>query len=242
METVKSVKNRQAFGREVDRLSVKIQIGVRGHKISASWIAVDLFDKSPIIDFNWDVHCLPIENETVECYMCNAVLEHVIDPALAVSEMHRTLRMGGHIWVEVPFLQFYHPHPGDFWRWTVPGIRLFMEDFQEVGSGVNVGISHEVPKVFDHTCRALRRSITVPPEIVEWFQAYDKRVSNPHMYSSVHFWGKKTQSAPEEKTRYMQYRQARYVKSQELQYAPNEKVSRQRLAQLVENYVANPGS
>ena len=79
----------------------------------------------PIPDFNpdivGDIHHLPFEDNSQDAYICIAVLEHVEDPIRAVSEMYRTLKPGGHCFIYVPFLYYYHAEVGyykDFWRFT----------------------------------------------------------------------------------------------------------------------------
>jgi SAM-dependent methyltransferase len=112
-----------------------MQVGARGSKIGENWVSVDLYDKSPLIDYNYDIHDLQFENEIFDCVVCNAVLEHVEDPAKAISELFRVLKKSGKIWVEVPFNQPYHPTPGDFWRVTPEGIKIWMRQFKELSSG-----------------------------------------------------------------------------------------------------------
>jgi SAM-dependent methyltransferase len=113
-----------------------MQVGVRGAKYAPHWVSVDLYDKSPLIDYNYDIHNLPFEGGQFEYVACLAVLEHVEDPLKAIAELYRVLKPGGKIWVEVPFNQPYHPSPGDYWRVTPDGMRLWMKDFQEIALGV----------------------------------------------------------------------------------------------------------
>lgn len=50
------------------------------------------------------------------------VLEHVADDARVLAEAARILKPGGFIYAEVPFMQGYHPDPGDYRRYTGEGI------------------------------------------------------------------------------------------------------------------------
>ncbi|MBI1865337.1 MAG: hypothetical protein HYR98_06380 [Nitrospirae bacterium] len=65
------------------------------------------------------------------------------DPSRVLGEMARLLVPGGHVHIEVPFIQGFHADPDDFWRWTLPGLRLFCRrgGFEEVRSGVHIGAS-----------------------------------------------------------------------------------------------------
>jgi hypothetical protein len=39
----------------------------------------------------------------------------------------------------VPFIQGYHPDPTDYWRFTLEGLRLLCEAFEEIDSGTYIG-------------------------------------------------------------------------------------------------------
>ena len=65
---------------------------------------------------------LPFPDCAFDSVLCNAVLEHVVDAGQAISELGRVTRPGGHVVVAVPFLQPYHPCPGDYRRYTASGL------------------------------------------------------------------------------------------------------------------------
>jgi SAM-dependent methyltransferase len=54
---------------------------------------------------------LPFPDGTFGCASAVAVLEHVEDDALAVRELARVVRPGGHVWVTVPNAYRYIPPP-----------------------------------------------------------------------------------------------------------------------------------
>jgi SAM-dependent methyltransferase len=109
-----------------------LQIGARGSKYGDNWVSVDLYDTSPLIDFNYDIRSLGFKDSVFDAVVCNAILEHVDDPQKALSELFRVLRPGGKIWVEVPLNQPYHPSPQDYWRITPDGLRILMRAFEEI--------------------------------------------------------------------------------------------------------------
>ncbi|MCX7957127.1 MAG: class I SAM-dependent methyltransferase [Endomicrobia bacterium] len=114
---------------------VCLQIGVRKNKYAYHWISVDLYDKSDYIDYNYDIHDLKFKDNTFDVVVCNAILEHVEFPEKAIKELYRVLKPQGEIWVEVANNQPYHPSPNDYWRVTLPGLKILMKDFVEISSG-----------------------------------------------------------------------------------------------------------
>lgn len=65
---------------------------------------------------------MPFADMSFDSVLCNAVLEHVRDAESAVRSLARVVRKGGHIVIAVPFLQPYHPSPGDYRRYTADGL------------------------------------------------------------------------------------------------------------------------
>ncbi len=235
MRTDHQASNYRAFMKSVEDAKVKVQIGARGQKRGPDWVAADLYDIDPIIDANWDLHCIPVADKSVDCYVCNAVLEHVTDPPLAVMEMYRTLKVGGQFWAEVPFMQFYHPTPGDYTRWTVDGFRLFLKDFTENAAGISVMIGHEVAKICGDVQRATR---TVIPEktrsaISDVMERYQEQGSTARLYSSVYFWGTKTEETPGPKRDYFQWLRAGYAAKASLPYTVDQRLTSAEVRGLV---------
>ena len=113
-----------------------LQIGVRGAKYGPGWVSVDLYDQSPEIDYHYDIMHLGFSDGAFDRVVCNAILEHVENPARAIGEIWRVLKVGGQVWVEVPFHQPYHPHPSDFWRVSPEGLEKWMRGFKRLSSGV----------------------------------------------------------------------------------------------------------
>jgi len=57
----------------------------------------------------WDIDRsdLPEDNESYDLVLCIAVLEHLYDVNHALKEIHRILRLGKHILIQVPNLSFW---------------------------------------------------------------------------------------------------------------------------------------
>jgi SAM-dependent methyltransferase len=93
----------------------------------------------PVPDFNpdiiGDIHNLPLKDNSLDAFLCIAVLEHVEDPLRACREMHRVLKPGGYCFVYIPFLYYYHAEGGyykDYWRFTKDSVPLLFCDFSSV--------------------------------------------------------------------------------------------------------------
>lgn len=68
------------------------------------------------------LHQIPVESNYFDAILCIAVLEHVENPEEVVPELYRVLKPGGHLVLEVPFLQPEHKVPTDFQRYTKDGL------------------------------------------------------------------------------------------------------------------------
>ncbi len=64
------------------------------------YITADL--ESPIADMHFDIHSIPLEDDSFDYLMCNHVLEHVEDDAQVMREIFRVLRPGGTAILQVP--------------------------------------------------------------------------------------------------------------------------------------------
>ncbi len=82
-----------------------------------------------------DIHELPLADNSVDAIICISVLEHVEEPQKAVRELYRVLKPGGYCYIYAPFLFYYHPergYYGDYYRFTVEGMRYLARDFKEI--------------------------------------------------------------------------------------------------------------
>jgi SAM-dependent methyltransferase len=82
-----------------------------------------------------DGHDLPFADGSFDAVVCQAVLEHVMDPPRVVAEMRRVLAPGGLVYAEIPFMQQVHEGAYDVTRYTYVGLRRLFRDFDEVAAG-----------------------------------------------------------------------------------------------------------
>src|SRR2546423_7517865 len=64
-----------------------------------------------------------LADDAFDMIVCTEVLEHVLQPFAAVTELRRLLRPGGMLFVTVPFNFRIHGPLPDCWRFTEHGLR-----------------------------------------------------------------------------------------------------------------------
>jgi ubiquinone/menaquinone biosynthesis C-methylase UbiE len=98
------------------------------------YVAIDTADSLPknetrpirqIIGF---AEQLPLENSFADITLSNQVLEHVLDPIKAVSEMYRVLKPNGLCIGSVPHISPVHLEPYDFRRYTDLGLEKLLKE------------------------------------------------------------------------------------------------------------------
>ncbi len=77
---------------------------------------------------------LPLADGEVDTVLCTETLEHVLDPAAFLKEIHRALVPTGQLILSVPFAARWHFVPHDYWRFTPSGLKhlLTQAGFSEV--------------------------------------------------------------------------------------------------------------
>lgn len=116
------------------------------------------YDRHSGADVTGDIHRIPYADESIDAIICSSVLEHVRDPAQAVNEMRRVLKVGGKIFAYVPSVYPYHArkgHYGDYWRFFEDTLTVLFKDFSEIEivkrGGYFTALSFFIP--FRHTLR-----------------------------------------------------------------------------------------
>lgn len=79
------------------------------------------------IDIYSPLHEIPVKEGHFDSIICNAVLEHVINPDETLEEFRRVLKPGGTLYLCVPFLQPFHADPTDYQRYTQDGLSHLAE-------------------------------------------------------------------------------------------------------------------
>jgi SAM-dependent methyltransferase len=87
---------------------------------------------SPLTDYVCDVTNLPFAENQFNAVFVIAVLEHVVEPQAAVSEISRVLKYDGKVFSSIPFMQQVHMGCYDFTRYTLLGHRWLFNSFKEI--------------------------------------------------------------------------------------------------------------
>ncbi len=133
---------------------LKLNIGSASRRFSVPTVNIDLAAGAEV-DLQADAADLPFQNNTIDAVVCTGVLEHVADPGQAVREIFRVLKLGGHAFFELPFMQTRHAAPSDFSRWTPEGVRQLLRDFQTVEIHVAAGPASALAWLFQETMALL---------------------------------------------------------------------------------------
>jgi SAM-dependent methyltransferase len=89
---------------------------------ASEYVGVDVVD-NPAAELRGAVESLPVDDGSFDLVLCTQVLEHCDDPAQAVRELRRVAAPGGRVLASTHGVQWYHPSPVDYWRWTHEGLR-----------------------------------------------------------------------------------------------------------------------
>jgi len=89
---------------------------------------VDMFNYNNV-NLVCNIDNLPLKSNSCDIIINIAVLEHVNNPELVVSEIFRVLKKGGIVFSFFPFIQGFHASPYDFSRRTNEGIKYLFKDF-----------------------------------------------------------------------------------------------------------------
>lgn len=166
-------------------------------------ITFDIYASS-LTDFVADAHSIPLRDESVDCVVIQAVLEHVLNPWRVVDELFRVVRQGGIVYAETPFMQQVHEGAYDFTRFTESGHRWLFRKFELLDSGAIGG----PVLVLAWTSASLLRALRAPPKVqgavrrlLSWLshrtdQALNQRIGADSA-SAVYFMGRKANELSE---------------------------------------------
>ncbi len=133
---------------------------------SAQYLGVDYYSTAKDWygtrpDLYADAQQLPIRDDSVDHSLLLDVLEHIPDAERCLSELHRTLKPGGSLTIQVPFLYPVHDAPLDFHRWTRYGL---------LRSAQNHGFNVVEDRAVGHPLEtaALNANIAMSKTVINW--------------------------------------------------------------------------
>jgi SAM-dependent methyltransferase len=147
-----------------------------------------------------DGHDLPFADATFDAVVCQAVLEHVLDPPRVVAEIHRVLRPDGLVYAEIPFMQQVHEGAHDLTRYTYVGQRRLFRDFDEIAAGAVCGPAMALAWSLRYFAVAVfgRRAAQLVPLLTFWLPHLDRwLVAKPAALdaaSSIGFLGRRRET------------------------------------------------
>ncbi|MCC7054111.1 MAG: class I SAM-dependent methyltransferase [Gemmatimonadaceae bacterium] len=86
-----------------------------------------------------DAHQVPFADGTFDCVVLQGVIQALLDPRMAVDEIHRVLKPDGLFYIEANFQQAICDGEYDFNRFTHSGLRRLCRRFEEIESGIQCG-------------------------------------------------------------------------------------------------------
>jgi SAM-dependent methyltransferase len=124
--------------------------------------ATDWYHTRP--DVFADAQALPLKGDSIDHTLLLDVLEHLPDPERCLAEIHRTLKPGGSLTIQVPFLYPVHDAPLDFHRWTRFGL---------LNAAKRHGFNVKQEIVLGHPLEsaALNANIALSKTIINWLQS-----------------------------------------------------------------------
>jgi SAM-dependent methyltransferase len=167
---------------------------------SIELVGTDVF-ASPHTVLVADAHALPFEDGVFDGVWIQAVLEHVLEPATVVAEIHRVLRRDGLVYAETPFMQQVHERAYDFSRFTQSGHRWLFRRFSEISAGPIGGAGVALVWSIRYFSRALgagdklSRLISLPFFWIRYFDAFARGRAVADAASGVFFLGRRADAA-----------------------------------------------
>ena len=170
------------------------------HDDSIELVGTDVY-ASPHTVLVADAHRLPFEDGVFDGVWVQAVLEHVLEPATVVAELHRVLRPEGLVYAETPFMQQVHERAYDFSRFTQSGHRWLFRRFSEISAGPVGGAGVALAWSIRYFSRALgagnklSRLIVLPFFWIRYLDAFGRGRAAADAASGFFFLGRRAERA-----------------------------------------------
>ncbi|HED12095.1 MAG TPA: class I SAM-dependent methyltransferase [Gammaproteobacteria bacterium] len=129
-------------------------IGIDYYATSTEW-----YKTQP--DVFADAQALPLKDQSLDHTLLLDVLEHLPEPDRCLDEIHRVLKPGGSLAIQVPFHYPLHDVPLDFHRWTRFGLL-------EAASRHGFSVKEETALGHPLESAALSANIALSKTVLNW--------------------------------------------------------------------------
>lgn len=135
----------------------------RGMLDAARFHTFDIFVRSGLV-YVADIERMPIREGSYDVALCTQVLEHVPHPPIAVNELYRVLKPGGHLILTTPQTAFLHEIPHHYFNHTCFGLRMMLEQagFEVLKLEPQGGHFRSVGMQLHYTCTVVKSKMTTP--------------------------------------------------------------------------------
>ena len=128
-----------------------------------------------------DIHDLKFGDETFDWVITDQVLEHVLDPKLAIQETFRVLKKDGIAIHTTCFLNPIHHYPNDYYRFSCEALLALCEPYGEILECNSWGNRLSVAAI---VVADRLRGIQVPerPSLRRWLATYNETAYPIHVW------------------------------------------------------------
>lgn len=121
-ESLKIVNKEKELLEKLSKNSLTLCIGEKRRETANDRVVYMGINPNDDNDIIADANDLPFQGKSFDLVICRFVLEHLPDPQGVVKQIFRVLKKGGLVYVDMPFLQPFHPAPSDYSRLTLQGL------------------------------------------------------------------------------------------------------------------------
>jgi len=107
-------------------------LGISGIKNFYPFISMKEAELTEVDYPEIDMQNLPYKDNSFDFVISDQVIEHLEDPKKAIRECYRVLRNGGITLCTTCFMNYVHPCPKDFWRFSPDALKCLCKDFSEI--------------------------------------------------------------------------------------------------------------
>lgn len=195
---------KMAFAADSLRDNLIVNLGSGTKRLHREVINLDIY---PFLNVEIvaDVKTLPFKDSSMDMAIIDSVLEHIDDANAAIKEITRVVKVGGYVYVSVPFVYPFHASPNDFYRWSLSGLEKSFSLFKPLSIGMRGGPAGALQGVLMHFL-ALSFSFGIEKLYILWSQVFMALLSplklldfffrflpqSHEIGSHIYFFGRKT--------------------------------------------------